>query len=93
MALAIMFQGMLRENVVDNQTELARLARVTQPCMTQILNLDFLAADIQGAILFVDSDSAVSEKALRPTVVEASWKRQQKMWELLISVNRKSCAQ
>jgi hypothetical protein len=43
MALAIKFQGMLCDGVVRDQTELARLARVTQRRMTQIMNLTFLA--------------------------------------------------
>jgi hypothetical protein len=80
MALAIKFQGMLRDGVVRDQTDLARLARVTQPRMTQILNLNFLAPDIQEAILFLDGDSAVSEKALRPITVELSWQVQRRMW-------------
>ena len=38
MALAIRFEGMLRNGEVRDQSELARLAHVTQPRMTQILN-------------------------------------------------------
>lgn len=80
MALAIKFQGMLRDGIVRDQTELARLARVTQPRMTQILALNFLAPEIQEAILFLDGDAAVSEKVLRPITVEPSWAAQRKMW-------------
>jgi hypothetical protein len=83
MALAIKFQGMLREGVVRDQTELARLARVTQPRMTQIMNLTLLAPDIQEEILFLDGDSAVSEKVLRPITVEASWVVQRQAWRSL----------
>jgi hypothetical protein len=79
-ALAINFEGMLRDGVVRDQTELARLARVTQPRMTQIMNLNFLAPDIQEAILFVGGDTSVSEKALRPITVEPSWVVQRRMW-------------
>jgi hypothetical protein len=57
---------------VRDQTELARLACVTQPRMTQILNLAFLAPDIPEVILFLDRDAALSEKALRRITVEAS---------------------
>lgn len=46
MALAMKFQGMLRDGVVWEQTELARLAHMIQPRMTQILNLILLAPDI-----------------------------------------------
>lgn len=85
MALAIRFQGMLRDGVVRNQTELARLSRITQPRMTQILNLNFLAPDIQEEILFLDGDAAVSEKALRPITVEASWAVQRQMLKRILS--------
>jgi hypothetical protein len=80
MALAIRFKGMLESGVVKDQSELARLARVTQPRMTQILNLNFLAPEIQEAILFLGGDTAVSEKALRPITVELSWENQLQMW-------------
>jgi hypothetical protein len=83
MALAIKFQGMLRDGTVRDQTELALLARVTQPRMTQIMNLNFLAPDIQVAILFLDGDTTVSEKSLRPITVEMSWAMQGGKWRRL----------
>ncbi len=70
MALAIKFQGMLRDGVVRDQTELAWLARVTLPRMTLILNLNFLEPHIQAEFLFLDGNTAVLEKTLRPIVVE-----------------------
>jgi hypothetical protein len=51
MALAIKFRGMLDDGTVKDISELARLARVSQPRMTQIMNLNFLAPDIQDRIL------------------------------------------
>ena len=53
MALAIRFDGLLREGKVSDMSELARLAHVTQPRMTQILNLLHLAPDIQEELLFL----------------------------------------
>ena len=81
-ALAIKFQSMLRDGIVRDQTE---LARVTQPRMTQILNLTFLAPDIQEAILFLKGDTTVSEKALRSISVELSWAVQHEMWYTLLT--------
>lgn len=83
MALAIKFKAMLRDGILRDQTELARLARVTQPRMTQILNLNFLAPDIQEEILFLDGDTVVSEKTLRPIAVEPQWELQRRMWRSL----------
>ncbi len=51
MALAIKYQGMLDRGEVAGITELARLCRVTQPRMTQILNLNLLSPAIQEQLL------------------------------------------
>ena len=51
MALAIHFDRLIREGKVRDQSELARLAHVTQPRMTQIMNLNHLAPDIQEELL------------------------------------------
>ena len=53
MALAIRFDKLIADGVVANQSELAHLAQVTQPRMTQIMNLLHLAPDIQEQILFM----------------------------------------
>lgn len=80
MALAIKFDGMIREGVVADQSELARLAHVTQPRMTQIMNLLLLAPDIQETLLFLprveSGKDPVTERDLRPVVAEVDWVRQ-----------------
>jgi hypothetical protein len=53
MALAIRFEQMLRDGVVADQAELARLGHVTRARMTQIMNLLSLAPEIQEEILFL----------------------------------------
>jgi hypothetical protein len=53
MALAIRFEGLLRDGTAADLSELARLAGVTQPRMTQIMNLNHLAPDIQEQLLFL----------------------------------------
>lgn len=53
MALAIRFDGLLRNGTVADMSELARLACVTQPRMTQIMNLNHLAPEIQEELLFL----------------------------------------
>lgn len=84
MALAIRFERLLQEGVVADQSELARLAHVTQPRMTQIMNLLHLAPDIQEELLFLPRTIAgkdtVTEKMLRPIAAEADWGKQRKMW-------------
>jgi hypothetical protein len=53
MALAIRFEGLLRDGVVKDYAELARLGHVTRARMSQIMNLLHLAPDIQEALLFL----------------------------------------
>lgn len=84
MALAIKFDKMLQDGVVGSQTDLAALARVTQPRMTQIVNLLHLAPDIQEEILFLppvtEGRDPVTERDFRSIVVLAQWKEQRENW-------------
>lgn len=84
MALAIRFDRLLCEGTVSSQSELAELAHVTQPRMTQILNLNHLAPDIQEELLHLPPITSgkypIHEKMLRPIVAEINWIRQRVMW-------------
>lgn len=84
MALAIRYDRLLRDGVVSNQSELARLAHVTQPRMTQIMNMLHLAPDIQEAVLTLppvrDGHESVTERTLRPISGLHSWSRQRAAW-------------
>lgn len=84
MALAIKFDRLLREGVITDQSELARLAYVTQPRMTQIMNLLHLAPDIQEQLLFLprvtNGRDPIHEKMLRPIAAAPSWRKQQRLW-------------
>ena len=87
MALAIRFDGLIRVGKVADQSELARLAHVAQPRMTQIMNLLHLAPDIQEEILFLPSvmagRSPIHEKMLRPLSTEVCWEVQRRSWDHL----------
>ncbi len=84
MALAIKFDKLLQDGVVGSQTDLAALARVTQPRMTQIMNLLQLAPDIQEEILFLppvtEGRDPVTERDLREIVTLCDWMSQRKAW-------------
>lgn len=84
MALAIKFDGLINDGVIADRSELARLAHVTQPRMTQIMNLLNLAPDIQETLLFlprvINGRDPVHEKMLRPIAAELSWKEQRQNW-------------
>jgi hypothetical protein len=84
MALAIRFDGLIREGKVFDQSEMARLARVTQPRMTQIMNLLNLAPDIQEDLLFlprvISRRDGMHEHMLRPLTRIMDWDEQRRQW-------------
>lgn len=85
MALAIRFDQLLQEDKVADQSELARLAHVTQPRMTQIMNLLHLAPDIQEQLLFLppvrEARDPITERDMRVMTSEARWERQRSLWD------------
>lgn len=87
MALAIHFDRLLREGKVADQSELARLAHVTQPRMTQIMNLNHLAPDIQEELLFLPriarGREPTHERALRKITTVVDWTSQRRLWTCL----------
>ena len=87
MALAIRFEGLIRDGVVADYAELARLGHVTRARITQIMNLLHLAPDIQEAILFLSpverGRDPVTERELREVVAEGDWKKQRRTWQRL----------
>jgi hypothetical protein len=84
MALAIQFDRLLREGIVSNTIELARLAKVTQPRITQVMNLLHLAPDIQEELLFLplvtQGRDPIHEKQLRRVCAKTDWRKQRTMW-------------
>ena len=84
MALAIRFDELLKEGVVATQSELARLAHITQPRMTQIMNLLHLAPDIQEEILHLppvdQGKDPLTERDLRPITRMVDWGQQRRAW-------------
>ena len=84
MALAIRFDELLRDGKVADQSELARLAHVTQPRMTQIMNLLHLAPDIQEELLHLPPVAAgkdpITERDLRPIAALRDWRQQRRLW-------------
>ena len=83
MALAIEMDALLRAGEVQDLAELAKLGHVTQPRVSQILNLTLLAPDIQEKLLnlppIVQGKSTIHEKMLRPVAAEVDWDVQREM--------------
>jgi hypothetical protein len=84
MALAIRLDQLIRDGVVADQAELARLGHVSRARLTQVMNLLCLAPDIQEEVLFlpetVRGRDTVTEKQLRPIAAIPSWRRQRSIW-------------
>jgi len=87
MALAIHFDDLLRKGIVSNTIELARLLKVTQPRITQVLNLCHLAPDIQEELLFLPrvmgGKDPIHEKRIRRICKAPCFITQRRMWETL----------
>lgn len=87
MALAIHFQELLNDGVVEDQSDLARLSHVTQPRITQIMNLLLLSPEIQEEILHLpkvsEGKDPIHEKLLRPIAAEICFQKQREMWNCI----------
>jgi len=84
MALAIRFDQLIRDGVVSDQAELARLGRVSRARLTQIMNLLCLAPQIQESLLFRSAPSkgrdCITERQLRAIADIPSWRQQVRAW-------------
>ena len=89
MALAIRFDQLIRDGVVADQAESARLGHVSRARLTQIVNLLNLAPDIQERLLDLDSSQngrdTISERHLRPIAAHICWRKQRQLLSVLLS--------
>jgi hypothetical protein len=87
MALAVQFQDMIQRGDVRDYADLARLGCLTRERMSQIMELIWLAPDIQREILEFPPRSAtrfpISEVAVRRIVVHLDWMKQRELWRKL----------
>jgi len=87
MALAIHFDGLIRDGEVADYAEIARLGHVTRARVTQIMNLLHLAPDIQEAILSLPRTESgrdpITERDLRPIAAIVDWRKQRWEWRRL----------
>ena len=89
MALALRFEQLLREGQVASYAELARLGHVTRARVTQLMNLLWLAPDIQEDILFLPRTERGRDSIilcqLQPIASTPDWQQQRCMWQNLVS--------
>src|SRR5262245_40505783 len=80
LALAHRFDKLVREGHVRDYADLARLGQVTRARLTQIMNLLYLAPDIQEDILLLPAvekgGDPFHERHLRPIASVPDWSKQ-----------------
>lgn len=84
MALAIRLDHLIKSGQVTDQAELARIGHVTRARLTQIMDLNLLAPDIQEDILYLTlevSASSIQERHLHAIALVHSWKQQRDNWK------------
>jgi hypothetical protein len=87
MALAIKFDRLVRDGVVADYAELARLGHVTRARITQVMNLLHLASDIQEELLFLPPTyrgrDPIHLLQLQPLAATWDWRKQRRLWREL----------
>jgi hypothetical protein len=83
MALAIKFDGLLRDGTVKNLADLAALGGVTRARTTQVMNLLHLAPDLQEGLLQMTLEDGGRARLtlanLQPVCRELDWRRQRQL--------------
>ncbi len=91
MALAIHFQDMIQRGEARDYADLARLGCLTRERMSQIMELVWLAPDIQQEILqFPPTGTSrfpISEVAVRRVAEKLCWFEQREVWRKLKQEN------
>ncbi len=90
LALALKCEQMIiNRSDVNGYTRLAALGKISQPRMTQIMNLRNLAPDIQEQILFLTARESrrrgINERSVRRLSSVLLWKEQRAQWASLTS--------
>jgi hypothetical protein len=89
MALAVQFQDMIQRGEARDYADLARLGCLTRERMSQIMELVWLAPDIQQEILEFPPRRAtrfpISEVAVRKIAAHLAWQDQRESWQQLIN--------
>lgn len=91
-ALALRIETLVREGVVTDYADVARLGHVTRARVTQIMNLLHLAPDIQEELLFLPrvmvGRDPIQERTVRPIAAIADWRKQRRMWSQIVRAMR-----
>jgi len=87
LALAHHFEHLIAQGVVKDYAEIARLTQLTRARVTQIVDLKFLAPEIQEAIADlprVHGKDPITEKQMRQIAHTVNWEQQRRKWRDLL---------
>ncbi len=94
MALAIRLDHLIKSGQVTDQAELARVGQVSRARLTQIMDLNLLAPDIQEEILYLNDACQCCafpiEHSVRKIVKLVDWVKQRHDWRLRVNLKDKS---
>jgi hypothetical protein len=89
LALALRSEQLVQTGVIANYAEMAWLGHVSRARVTQILNLRWLAPDLQEAVLFlprtVRGHDPIHLRQLQRVAAELDWKQQRRLWQALLA--------
>jgi hypothetical protein len=89
MALALRLDELVRTGQVASYSALAALGQVTRARICQIMNLLYLAPDIQEALLFLPPTQrgrdAIILADLQPIAAAFDWRKQRRLWRRLVA--------
>jgi hypothetical protein len=84
MALALRLDELVRSGQIRTYSELAALGQVTRARVCQILNLLYLAPDLQEALLFLPPTlrgrDPIILADLMPLAATLDWRKQRHLW-------------
>ena len=88
LALAHRLDQLLRQGIVRDYAELARLGHVTRARISQVMNLLYLSPDVQEAVLFLPRTERGRDPIplwrLQPIAATVDWKKQRTLWASLM---------
>ena len=88
MALALRFDGLVQDGTVADYTELARLGHVTVARISQIMNLLYLAPDLQETLLFLPAArqgrDRIHLRLVQPIASLWCWRQQRRRWQEML---------
>jgi hypothetical protein len=93
LALALHCDALIREGHIADYAALAALGHVTRPRITQIMNLLYLAPDIQEEILFLPNVERGRDPIhlwdLQPIAAALDWHEQRARWRALQAAHQR----